>query len=127
MLGSGSSSALRVQQDLQSYLQYFQENMTNYHYGLAVDEDDFFNTELPKVAMQCEPLLNALVGFAAYHVTLRNPNGELKEFLQYYNRGVTQLLKLLKDGACNVLVLLTILQLATIEVGLENGSRDAIV
>ncbi|OTA01977.1 hypothetical protein A9Z42_0023020 [Trichoderma parareesei] len=115
LAGSGSSSVPNLSQDLQNYLQYFEENMTNYHYGLAVDEDDFFNTELPKVALQCEPLLNALVGFAAYHVTLRNPNGKLKDFLQYYNRGVTELLKLLAKGECNVMVLLTILQLATIE------------
>ncbi|PTB70628.1 hypothetical protein BBK36DRAFT_1174954 [Trichoderma citrinoviride] len=115
MLGSGSSSAPGLPQDLRSYLLYFRENMTNYHYGLAVDEDDFFNSELPTVALQCEPLLNALVGFAAYHITLRNPNGELKDFLQYYNKGVTQLLRLLKNGTCNVHVLLTILQLATIE------------
>ncbi|KAK1256083.1 hypothetical protein MKX07_008342 [Trichoderma sp. CBMAI-0711] len=115
LAGSGSSSVPNLSQDLQTYLQYFEENMTNYHYGLAVDEDDFFNTELPKVALQCEPLLNALVGFAAYHVTLRNPNGKLKDFLQYYNRGVTELLKLLAKGECNVMVLLTILQLATIE------------
>ncbi|KAH0497022.1 hypothetical protein TgHK011_004358 [Trichoderma gracile] len=115
LLGSASSSAPRLPQDIQSYLQYFEENMTNYHYGLAVDEDDFFNIELPKLALQCEPLLNALVGFAAYHVTLRNPNGELKDFLQYYNRGVTELLRLLIKGECSVLVLLTILQLATIE------------
>lgn len=92
--------------------------MTNYHYGLAVDEDDFFNSELPNVAIQFEPLLNALVGFAAYHVTLRNPNGKLQDFLQYYNRSVTQLLRLLKRKEThNVHVLLTILQLATIEVG----------
>ncbi|EGR51656.1 uncharacterized protein TRIREDRAFT_56141 [Trichoderma reesei QM6a] len=115
LAGSGYSSLPNLPQDLQNYLQYFEENMTNYHYGLAVDEDDFFSTELPKVALQCEPLLNALVGFAAYHVTLRNPNGELKDFLQYYNRGVTELLKLLAKGECNVMVLLTILQLATIE------------
>lgn len=92
--------------------------MTNYHYGLAVDEDDFFNSELPNVAVQFEPLLNALVGFADYHVTLQNPNGKLQDFLQYYNRSVTQLLRLLKRKEThNVLVLLTILQLATIEVG----------
>ncbi|KAL6883939.1 hypothetical protein HDV57DRAFT_436041 [Trichoderma longibrachiatum] len=113
--GSASSSVPNLPLDFQNYLQYFSENMTNYHYGLAVDEDDFFTTELPQVAMQCEPLLNALVGFAAYHATLRNPNGELKEFLHYYNRGVSLLLKLLKKGECNVHVLLTILQLATIE------------
>lgn len=104
--------------DFQNYLQFFQKNMTNYHYGLAVDEDDFFNSELPSVAVTFEPLLNALVGFAAYHVTLQNPNGKLDDFLQYYNRSVTQLLRLLKrERTHNVHVLLTILQLATIEVG----------
>lgn len=92
--------------------------MTNYHYGLAVDEDDFFKSELPMVAVTFEPLLNALVGFAAYHVTLQNPNGKLNDFLQYYNRSVVQLLRLLeRKQTHNVHVLLTILQLATIEVG----------
>lgn len=103
--------------DFRNYLRFYRENMTNYHYGLAVDEDDFFSSEFPSVAVQCEPLLNALVGFAAYHVTLQNPNGQLQDFLQYYNRSVTQLLSLLKRKEThNVLVLLTILQLATIEV-----------
>ncbi|KAL7796593.1 hypothetical protein V8C37DRAFT_352226 [Trichoderma ceciliae] len=113
---SGTLDRPHLPQDFQTYLQFFKENMTHYHYGLAVDEDDFFSSELPKVAIQCEPLLNALVGFAAYHVTLRNPNGQLKDFLQYYNKSVTQLLSLLKRNEThNVLVLLTILQLATIE------------
>ncbi|KAK5998511.1 hypothetical protein PT974_00890 [Cladobotryum mycophilum] len=102
--------------DFQHYLSYFVENITNYHYGLTVDGDDFFNIILPNIAVQCEPLLNALVGFAAYHVTLKNPNGKLEDFLQYYNRSVTQLLTILKRKEMhNVPVLITILQLATIE------------
>ncbi|UKZ73957.1 hypothetical protein TrVFT333_001611 [Trichoderma virens FT-333] len=113
---SGGLDRLHLPQDFRSYLRYFKENMTNYHYGLAVDEDDFFNSELPSVAIQCEPLLNALVGFAAYHVTLQNPHGQLQDFLQYYNKSVTQLLSLLKRKETHsVHVLLTILQLATIE------------
>ncbi|EHK22350.1 uncharacterized protein TRIVIDRAFT_221632 [Trichoderma virens Gv29-8] len=113
---SGGLDRLHLPQDFRSYLRYFKENMTNYHYGLAVDEDDFFNSELPSVAIQCEPLLNALVGFAAYHVTLQNSHGQLQDFLQYYNKSVTQLLSLLKRKETHsVHVLLTILQLATIE------------
>ncbi|KAL6881072.1 hypothetical protein J3F83DRAFT_30955 [Trichoderma novae-zelandiae] len=115
LLGSGSSYASKLPRDFDGYFQYFRDNMTHYHYGLAVDEDDFFNSELPKVALQSDPLRNALVGFAAYHVALRNPNGELKDFLQYYNTGVSQLLKALRVKECSVHVLLTILQLATIE------------
>jgi hypothetical protein len=114
---NGALERAQLPPDFQTYLLFFQKNMTHYHYGLAVDEDDFFNSELPNVAIQCEPLLNALVGFAAYHVTLQNPNGQLQDFLQYYNRSVTQLLRLLKRKEThNVFVLLTILQLATIEV-----------
>lgn len=113
---------MHLPQDFRSYLRYYRDNMTNYHYGLAVDEDDFFHSELPSVAIQCEPLLNALVGFAAYHVTLQNPNGQLQDFLQYYNKSVTQLLSLLKRKETHsVHVLLTILQLATIEVSFWIG------
>ncbi|KAL7899246.1 hypothetical protein HDV64DRAFT_223787 [Trichoderma sp. TUCIM 5745] len=112
----GTTEYMELPPDFQNYLQFFKKNMTNYHYGLAVDEDDFFKSELPMVAVTFEPLLNALVGFAAYHVTLQNPNGKLNDFLQYYNRSVVQLLRLLKrEQTHNVHVLLTILQLATIE------------
>lgn len=109
----------RLPPDFQQYLGYFVENITNYHYSLANDGDDFFHTILPNVAAHFKPLLNALAGFSAYHVTLHNPNGKLQDFLQYYNRSVTQLLSILKrNDTHNVPVLMTILQLATIEVSL---------
>jgi len=67
--------------------------------------------------MRNEALLYAVVGFAAYHHTLKNPNGQINEFLQYYNRSVTLLLAFLKKKEKHsVATLLTILQLATIEV-----------
>lgn len=103
--------------DFRHYLNFYLENITNYHYCLVNDGDDFFKTILPQIAMRSEPLLNALVGFSAYHVTLQNPKGKLQDFLQYYTKSVTLLLSSLKrNDTHNISTLLTILQLATIEV-----------
>lgn len=103
--------------DLQFYLNYFIENITHYHYCMVIDSDDFYRTFLPSMALRHEALLYAVVGFAAYHHTLKNPNGQIKEFLQYYNKSVTLLLGFLKKKERNNIgTLLTILQLATIEV-----------
>lgn len=103
--------------DLQFYLDYFVDNMTHYHYCMLTDSEDFYRTTLPSLALQHEALLYAVVGFAAYHHTLRNPNGEIKDFLKFYNKSVTLLLGFLKKKERNNIgTLLTILQLATIEV-----------
>lgn len=104
-------------QEVQFYLNYFYENITYCHYSMVEDSDDFFRTILLNVAVRNEALLYAIVGFSAYHHTLKNPNGQIKEFLQYYNRSVTLLLGFLKKKEKhNIGTLLTILQLATIEV-----------
>ncbi|KAG6000988.1 hypothetical protein E4U43_001443 [Claviceps pusilla] len=79
--------------DYQHYLSYFVENITSFHYSISHDEENFFGRILPCLAVHHEPLLNAVVGFSAYHLTLRNPNGKLQEFLKYYNRSVTLLLE----------------------------------
>jgi len=87
---------------------------------MANDSDDFFRSILTGMAIRNEALLNAVVGFAAYHYTLKSPNGRIKEFLQYYNRSVSLLLAHLKRKEKHtVATLLTILQLATIEVSRE--------
>ncbi|POR37548.1 Uncharacterized protein TPAR_02253 [Tolypocladium paradoxum] len=100
----------------QPYIDYFVENITNYHYGLASDGDGFFSNILTSMAARHEPLLYALVGFSAYHAMLQNPNGTLQDFLHYYNKSVTLLLGCLKRKETNnVPTLVTILQLATIE------------
>ncbi|KAI1327153.1 hypothetical protein F5Y16DRAFT_205060 [Xylariaceae sp. FL0255] len=104
--------------DLQFYLAYFCRNITFYTYGLPNDPDNFYNSILPTIAARdgSEPLLYALVGFAAYHYTIRNPNGKIEDFLGYYNKSVTLLISSLKHGAKNKLpILLAVLQLATIE------------
>jgi hypothetical protein len=105
--------------DLQYYLDFYATSVTHYNYGMVNDVDDFFRTILPAIAVQSgnEPLLYALVGFSAYHRTLQDPNGQIKEFLQYYNKSVTMLLSSLKRSEKqSIATLLTILQLATIEV-----------
>ncbi|KAK4193712.1 adhesion and hyphal regulator 1 [Podospora australis] len=102
--------------ELQFYLGYFYDNITHYHYGLLSDTDNFFRTTLVELALRNEALLFALVGFSAYHHSLKNPNGKINEFLQYYNRSVTLLLTCLKNKEMSSsATLFTILQLATIE------------
>lgn len=103
--------------EMRFYLEYFYANITNHHYGVHKDFGDFFRTTFISLAVQREPLLHAVVSFAAYHHTLRDPNGRLPDFLKYYNKSVTLLIGLLKNEDRHDLgTLLTVLQLATIEV-----------
>jgi hypothetical protein len=106
--------------DLRFYLDYFHENLTHYSYCMVLDIDDLCRTFLPSTAIRIgnEALLYAVVGFSAYHYTMQNPNGQIQDFLQYYNKSVTLLLSSFKKREKqNIATLLTILQLATIEVG----------
>ena len=75
------------------------------------------HTTLLETALEYKPLLYALVGFAAFHETTKNPNGKIGDFLEWYNKSVMKLLKYLKAGRKhNEATLLTILQLAAFEV-----------
>lgn len=103
--------------DLQFYLSYFYNNMTSLHYNLKTDPNNFFKTSFLDAALRNNALLHAVVGFAAYQYMLEKQVGRIQDFLQYYNKAVSILLRSLKDGEChNVGTILTILQLATIEV-----------
>jgi hypothetical protein len=103
--------------DLQFYLNYFVDNITHYHYCMLTDPQDFYKVFLPMQALRNEALLYAIVGFAAYHHTLRNPDGQIQDFLQYYHKSVTLLRGFLgKKEKDNIGTIMTILQLATIEV-----------
>jgi hypothetical protein len=107
----------RLSRDLQFYLAYYCEHVTYFHYCMVTDADDFFRETLPAMALHDEALLNALVGFAAYHYTVSQPNGKIKDFLQYYNKSVTLLLRSFQQKqGYSLITLMTILQLATIEV-----------
>jgi len=120
LLQAGSTRAdwSHLPVDIQYYLGSFCENINHYHYCMINDPDGFYSVILPNIAIRNEALLNAIVGFAAYHETLKNPNGKLEDFLKYYNKSVMLLLgSLKKHEPQTTATLLTVLQLATIEVG----------
>ncbi|RYP54821.1 hypothetical protein DL768_000385 [Monosporascus sp. mg162] len=111
--------------DIKFYLGYFCKNISVGHYGMNHDPDNFFRSFLPGIAVQNgnDALLNAVVGFAAYHYTVQNPNGKIQDFLQYYDRSVTLLLgSFRKREKQSVATLMTILQLATIETATQSST-----
>lgn len=105
-----------LKRDEQKYLEFHQEHMTHYHYIIHCDPNNFFHTDLIDLALNYKPLLYAVVGFAAYYYTLRQPDGKLSECLNYYNRSLTLLRQSLWVGEPHTeATILTILQLATFE------------
>lgn len=105
--------------DFQVHFDYHAENITHWKYGVHSDPDDFFHTTFINLALQNEALLYAVLGFSAFKRMLKDPNGKIQDFLQYYTHSLTLLLGLLKkqgDAKYDVATLLTILQLATLEV-----------
>lgn len=104
-------------QDLQFFLTYFYQTLTYHHYSIKHDNCDFLRTHFLDAALKNDALLHAVVGFSAFQYTLHHPGGQINDFLQYYNKAVSLLLKSLKKGGQHdVGILLAILQLATIEV-----------
>ena len=90
--------------------------MTYYHYHFKLDNNDFLHTEFIDLALENEALLYAVVGFAAYHHTLQQPDGKLSHFLGYYSKAVSLLRSSLEEGRQRTAAtFLTILQLATFE------------
>ena len=70
-----------------------------------------------EIALNFEPLMYAVVAFAAYHNALSREDGKVKDFLDAYNKSVSLLRQsLAKTDRHSLSTLLTILQLATIEV-----------
>ncbi|RYP41759.1 hypothetical protein DL767_000775 [Monosporascus sp. MG133] len=124
-ISSGPPDWSDLPPDFKFYLEYFCNNISVGHYGMNHDPDNFFRSFLPGIAVQNgnDPLLNAVVGFAAYHYTVQNPNGKIQDFLQYYNRSVTLLLSSFrKREKQSVATLMTILQLATIETATQSST-----
>ena len=107
----------KLPREMQYYLNYHQQYIDYHHYFFKHDATHFVNTTLLELALEYDPLLYAVVGFAAYHRTLRKPKGKVQDFLGYYNRSVQLLLKSLQDDQKHTdATILTILQLAAFEV-----------
>ncbi|MCJ1397549.1 hypothetical protein MMC11_000743 [Xylographa trunciseda] len=105
-----------LDKDIQHFLHYHQTHLTYHHYFFKHGGAHFVHNTLLETALEYKPLLYALVGFAAFHETTKNPNGKIGDFLEWYNKSVMKLLKYLKAGRKhNEATLLTILQLAAFE------------
>lgn len=102
--------------DLQTHLDFHQQ-LTYQYWFFKHDATYFLHTIMVEHALTYDPLLYAVIGFAAFHRTLRNYEGKIQDFLGYYNKSVTLLRRSLADGQKHTdATLLTILQLATFEV-----------
>ena len=107
--------------DLRYYLDYHQENITYHHYFLRHGTEGFVHNTLFEQALQYEPLLYAVVGFAAFHLAVKRQHGRIQDFLGYYDKSVSSLRKSLAGGQTYTdATFLTTLQLATFEVGKAN-------
>ncbi|EEA20979.1 hypothetical protein EYB25_008455 [Talaromyces marneffei] len=106
----------RLKEHVKFFLNYHQERINHHHYFMNLASDLFFRGTLIDMALEYEPLLYAVVGFAAYHHTLEQPRGKLNNFLKYYNQSIQLLRKSLASGEKhNEATLATILQLSTFE------------
>jgi Fungal specific transcription factor domain len=115
--GDGAAEWSHLDNELQFYLNHHRNNLTPHHYFMTHDPQDFLRTSFLDMAVKSEPLLYAVVGFSAFHYTIALSNGRIQDFLTYYNKSVSLLrLSLRKSQNHTPSTLLTILQLASIEV-----------
>ena len=112
-----SSKWAHLPSQVRWYMNYHRENLTHHHYSLKCDTSDFLKTTFLEIALSYEPLLYAITAFSAYHHALTKPDGQLQDFLGYYNTSVSLLREsLAKNPRHTLATVLTILQLATFEV-----------
>lgn len=114
---SSASPIPELPDDIQFFMNYARENITFWHWNYTVDGSDFLHSSVLETALDYEPLLYAVICFSAFHHTLQQPNGKIQDFLKYHTMSVIALRKSLKarEPPTHATVL-TILQLATIEV-----------
>lgn len=128
---SASQDALswsHLSEDLRFYLDYHQKHVTYHHYFFKHRAEGFTHTVLYEQALRYDPLLYAVVGFAAFHMTIKRQNGRIQDFLGYYDKAVTLLRKSLAGGQTYTdATLLTTLQLATFEVSQACGEAMSII
>ena len=108
---------LHLPLDLQFYLDYHKEKLTFHHYKFKHDANHFLHHILIEQALNYDPLLYAVIGFAAFQYAVEREDGKIQHFLSYYNKSVSLLRRSLSDNQRHTdATMLTILQLATFEV-----------
>lgn len=103
--------------DHQALLTYHQTYLTYHHYFFKHEANYFIHNTLLKHALSYEPLRFAVVGFAAFHLALREKHSMILDFLDYYNTAINLLRRsLATDEKHTDATIMAILQLATFEV-----------
>ena len=109
----------QLRPELRDLMRYHHVHIGFHHYFFRQDATQFVKDLLPSAALGYEPLLYAVCGFAAYHRAVAQ-DGKIEDFLGYYHKAVTLLLKSLKSGQEHTEgTLMTVLQLATFEVSVS--------
>ncbi|OGM44686.1 Zn(II)2Cys6 transcription factor [Aspergillus bombycis] len=109
-------NAAHLPEDVRFYLAFHQGYMTPRHYFMRSDSHRFVHQSLIELALQYDPLLYAVVGFAAYHHCVQTGNGKLYTFLKYYNMALKMLRKSLASSEDHSeATLITVLVLTTFE------------
>lgn len=109
----------QLPEDLRFYLIFHQEFLNYHHFFQKQNSETFIRQTIIDLALQYEPLLYAVVGFAAYHHSLQTGTGKLSTFLKYYNKALSLLRKSLGSGEKHSeATLITVLVLTTFEVRL---------
>lgn len=113
--------------EVKTYLRFHHEHMSHHHYAFKYDGGNFLKTTFLEIAMNdgSAALLYAIVAFAAYHHAVAYDDGNISVFLAYYNKSIAFLQQSLKRQRHSVATLLTILQLATIEVSVPWIANDS--
>lgn len=107
--------------EIRFFLNYYRENITEYHYFFYHDYRKFFKVELLVMAKQSRVLYLALAAFSAMIYSIKHPNAR-KQAFWYYALALTQLRDLL-NAVTNLneyhLAIATALQLATFDVQVD--------
>lgn len=109
---------LALPSDVRLLLTHHRDSLTHHHYSFRHDRNDFLKTTFLEFAIndESEALLYAVVAFASYHYTLACGDAAISNFLSYYNKSIVLLSHCLSRRQPDISTLLTVLQLATIEV-----------
>ncbi|KAL2793560.1 hypothetical protein BJX66DRAFT_223065 [Aspergillus keveii] len=113
---SGDPSTAHLPEDIRFYYSYHRDSINFRHYFLNPRSASFVRDALLEYALQYEPLLYAIVGFAAYHHCVQTNGAKLYTFLRYYNKALSLLRKSLGSGEpYSEATLATVLVLTTFE------------
>jgi hypothetical protein len=106
-------------------LRYHQDKLSHHHYAFKYDAGDFLKTTFLEIALndQSQALLYSIIAFSAFHNSIEKGDLRISIFLGYYNQSIVFLHRSLTNKKPGIATLLTILQLATIEVSrMNNGA-----